>query len=112
MVQIKLLMLRELNQFAQVLQQLTSQVAHLVKNLPANTGDLKDTGSIPGWGRSLGGGHGNLLQYSCLENSMDRGAWWTTVHGVTQSRTRLKRKEDPGRIQGEDGCLHGKERGL
>ena len=75
MVQIKVLMLRELNQFAQVLQQLTSQVAHLVKNLPANAEDLRDMGLIPGWGRSLGGGHGNLLQYYCLENPMDRGAW-------------------------------------
>ena len=90
MVQIKLLMLRELNQFAQVLQQLTSQVAHLVKNLPANTGDLKDTGSIPGWGRSLGGGHGNLLQYYCLESPMDRGVLRATVHGITKSQTRLK----------------------
>ena len=47
-------------------------------------------GSIPGLGRSLGGGHGNPLQYSCLENPMDRGAWWATVHWVTESRTRLK----------------------
>jgi len=47
--------------------------------------------SIPGLGRALGGGHGNPFQYSCLENPMDRGAWWTTVHGVTKSQTRLKR---------------------
>ena len=46
--------------------------------------------SIPGSGRALGGGHGNPFQYSCLENPMDRGAWWTTVHGVTKSQTRLK----------------------
>ena len=46
-------------------------------------------GSIPGSGRSPGGGHGNPLQYSCLENPMDRGAWWATVHGVTKSQTRL-----------------------
>ena len=52
-----------------------------VKNLPASAGD---TGLIPGWGRSLGGGHGNPLQYSCLENPMDRGAWWTIVPGVTK----------------------------
>ena len=53
----------------------------MVKNLPGNAGDIRDTGSIPGWGRSPGGGHGNPLQYSCLENSMDRGVWWTTAHG-------------------------------
>ena len=52
----------------------------MVKNLPANAGDM---GSIPGWGRSPGGGNGNPLQYSCLENLMDRGVWWATVHGVT-----------------------------
>ena len=48
-----------------------------------------DQGSIPGSGRSPGGGNGNPLQYSCLENPMDRGAWWATVHGVTKSQTRL-----------------------
>ena len=63
----------------------------MVKNLPANARDVRDMGSIPGWGRSLGGGHGNPLQYSCLENPMDSGAWWATVHGVTKSQTRLKR---------------------
>ena len=52
----------------------------VVKNLPANAGDSRDSGSIPGSGRSPGGGHGNSLQYSCLENPMDRGAWWATVH--------------------------------
>ena len=46
-------------------------------------------GSIPGWGRSAGGGHGNPLQYSCLENPMDRGAWWVIVHGVTESQRQL-----------------------
>ena len=50
-----------------------------------------DTGSIPGSGGSLGGGHGNPLQYSCLENPTDRGAWWATVHSVSKSWTRLKR---------------------
>ena len=50
-------------------------------------GDSRDTGLIPGSGRSPGGGHGNPLQYSCLENPMDRGAWWATVHGVAKSRT-------------------------
>ena len=54
----------------------------MVKNLPANTGDTRDTGSIPGSGRSLGVGNSNSLQYSCLENSMDRVAWQATVHGV------------------------------
>ena len=61
-------------------------VAQTLKNLPANAGD---PGSIPGLGRSPGGGHGNPLQYSCLQNPMDRGAWWATVHGVTKSQTRL-----------------------
>ena len=59
----------------------------VVKNPPANAGDA---GSIPGSGRSPGGGNGNPLQYSCLENSMDRGAWQATVHGVTKSQTQLK----------------------
>ena len=58
----------------------------MVKNLPANAGDL---GSIPGSGRSPGGGHGNPLQYSCLENPMDRGAWWATIDGAAKSQTRL-----------------------
>ena len=54
----------------------------MVKNLPANAEDLKVTGSIPGLGGSPGKGNDNPLQYSCLENSMDRGAWWAMVHGV------------------------------
>ena len=62
----------------------------MVKNLPANAGDVRDTGSFPGAGRSPGGGHGNPLQYSCLENPMDRGAGRATVQGVTKSRTQLK----------------------
>ena len=62
-----------------------------VKNPPANAGKVRNTGSIPGLGRSPGGGHGNPLQYSCLENSTDKGAWWATVHRVTKSQTRLKR---------------------
>ena len=66
-------------------------VALVVKNPPANTGDDKNRGSIPGLGRSPGGGYGNPLQYSCLENPRDGGAWWAAVYGVTQSRTRLKR---------------------
>ena len=64
-----------------------SQVALLVKYPPTNAGDPRDVGSIPGSGRSPGGGHGNPLQYSCLENPMDRGAWWATVHGVAESDT-------------------------
>ena len=59
----------------------------MLKNLPANAGDVRDTGSIPGLGRSPGGGHGNSLQYSCLENPMDRGAWRATVHRVSKSWT-------------------------
>ena len=59
----------------------------VVKNLPANAGDVKDTGSNHGSGRSPGGGHGNPLLYSYLENPMDRGAWQATVHRVTESRT-------------------------
>ena len=66
-----------------------SQVALVVKNLPANEGDLRDAGLIPGLGRCPGGGIGNLLQYSCLENPMDRGAWWATVCGITKSGTQL-----------------------
>ena len=61
-----------------------SQVALVIKNPATNAGDLRDTGLIPGWERSPGGGHGNPLQYSCLENHMDRRAWWTTVLGVAK----------------------------
>ena len=61
----------------------------VVKNLPANIQDLKDAGSTPGLGRSLGVGNGNLLQHSCLENSMDRRVWQLTVHRVTKSQTQL-----------------------
>ena len=67
-----------------------SQVMLVVKNLPANAGDLRDAGSIPGSGRFSGGGHSNPLQYSCLENLIDRGGWRATVHSVTRSQTRLK----------------------
>ena len=71
-------------------QSRASQAALMVTNPPANEWDIKDPGSIPGLGRSPGGGNGNSLQYSCLENPMDRGAWWATVHRVVKSRTRLK----------------------
>ena len=67
-----------------------SQVALVVKNPPDTAGDIRDTGSIPELGRSPRGGHGNPLQYSGLENPTDRGAWRATVHGVTQSQTRMK----------------------
>ena len=63
----------------------------MVKNPPANAGDTKDSGSIPELGRYLGRRNGNPLQYSCLENPMDRGAWWAAVHRVAKSRTRLER---------------------
>ena len=56
----------------------------MVKNPPANAGDIRDAGSNPGLGRSPGGGNGNPLQCSCLENPMDRGAWWATAHGVAK----------------------------
>ena len=61
----------------------------MVKNLPDNAGDRKDVGLIPGLGRFPGGGHGNPLQYSCLENPMDRGTWRATVYGVAKIRIRL-----------------------
>ena len=64
-----------------------SRVVVMVKNLPANAGDVKDAGLIPGLGRSPGGGHGNPFHYSCLENPRDGGAWWVAIYGVTQSRT-------------------------
>ena len=77
-----------------------SKVALMVKNLMANAnaGDVRDTGSIPGLGRSSGEGNGNPLQYSCLENPMDRGTWWTTVHRVKKSWIRLKQLSMQGRI--------------
>ena len=62
----------------------------VVKNLPANSGDVSASESIPGSGRSYGGGHGNPLEYSCLENPMDRGAWWAMVHRIAKSWTQLK----------------------
>ena len=62
----------------------------MVKSLSANAGDVRDTDSIPGLERSPGEGHGNPLQYSYLENPMDRGAWWATVPGAINSQTQLK----------------------
>ena len=71
----------------------------VVKNPPANVGDVGDLGSIPGSGRSPGGGNGTPLQYTCLENPMDRGAWRTTVHGVTKSQTPLSEYAHPYHIK-------------
>ena len=67
----------------------------MVKNLTASVGDARDEGLIPGSGRSCGGGNGSPLQDSCLENSMDRGAWQATVHGVTKSQTRRNTDTEP-----------------
>ena len=63
------------------------QGAVIVKNPPAKAGDIRDVASIPGSGRSPGEGNGNPLQYSCLENPMDRGAWWATVYRVAKKQT-------------------------
>ena len=68
-----------------------SQAVFIIKNLSANAGDIRGVGSVPRLGRSPGEGNSNPLQYSCLENAMDREVWRTTVHGVTQGQTRLKR---------------------
>ena len=62
----------------------------MVKNPPANSGDVRDTGLIPGSGRCPGEENGNPLQYSCLDNPMDRGPWWAIVHGVKKSQTQPK----------------------
>ena len=59
----------------------------VIKNSPANAGDIREVGFIPGLGRSPGGGNGNQLQYSCFQNPMDRGTWWATIYGVAKSRT-------------------------
>ena len=74
------------------------QVALVVNNLPANAGDIGDAGLISGSGRSPGGGHGNSLQYSCLEKPMDRGAWHIREHSVAKSQTQLKRLSKHTRI--------------
>ena len=67
-----------------------SQVALVVKNPAANTGDTRDAGSIPGLGRSPGGWHDTPLQYYCLDNPMDREVWWAAIHRIAKSRTQLK----------------------
>ena len=66
------------------------QAVLVVKNPPVHAGNVRDVGSIPGLGRSTGGGHVHPLQYSCLGNPMDRGACWATVHSITKSWTILK----------------------
>ena len=83
----------------------------VLKNLPANTGDARDTVSIPGLGQSPAGGNGNPLQYSCLENSTDRGAWRATDHEVSKSWTQRKRLNEHActlfRTQGkQEGPIH------
>ena len=70
----------------------------VVKNPPANAGDIRDEVLMPGLGRSPGGGHGHPLQYSCLENPKDRGEWWAIVQWVAKSRTRLKQLSMHARI--------------
>ena len=83
-----------------------SQVTLVVKNMPANAGDIRGAGSTPGLGRSPGGGHGNPLQYCHLENPIGRGIWWATVHKVTESRTQMSSLScmHRGRINlGEEG---------
>ena len=79
----------------------------MVKNPPASAGDVRVMGSILGVGRSPGGGHGNPLQYSSLENHVDRAAWWATVHGVTKSQTQLKQLSMPAcqSIRSGQACL-------
>ena len=74
----------------QLQQSQASQVALVAKNLAVRAGDVRDMGSIPGSGRSSGGGHGNALYYSCLAYPTDRGAQWVTVRMVAKSRTQLK----------------------
>ena len=81
--------LNEINLYTSQQIRGASQVAQVVENPATNAGDARDMCSIHGLGRAPGEGNGNPLQYSCLENSMDRGAWWTKVHGVTKSRTQL-----------------------
>ena len=71
----------------------------VVKNLPASAGDVRDMGSIPGWGRSPREGNGNPLQYSCLKNPMDRGAWRAIVHRVTKESDTVQKVLSTGKIK-------------
>ena len=72
-----------------LLQNILASKVAVVRNLPASVGDIRDASSIPGLGKSPGGGNDNPLPYSFLENYVDRGAWWATVHGVAKSQTQL-----------------------
>ena len=81
---------RECNKFRKVEKDRSSQEALVVKNPPASAGEVRDMCSVPALGRSPGVGHGNPLQYCCLENPMNRGAWQATVYRVAKSRTWLK----------------------
>ena len=83
-----------------------SQLVLVVKNLPANAGNTGDSGSIPGWRRSPGGGNGNPLQYSCWENPMDRGAWWATVHEVSKNQTWLSDWAHSTHAKIKDNIIH------
>ena len=86
-------------------QAICAEVALVVKTPPANAWDVRDSGSILGSGRCPGGGHGNPLQYPCLENLMDSGTWWAIVHRVTKSETRLKWLGTLTRCQSNLHCL-------
>ena len=83
-----------------------SQVQLVVKNLLASAGDIRDVGSVPGLGRCPGGGHNNPLQYSCLENPIDRGAWRATVHRVAKSQIWLKRRSMQAHTRWNRTALH------
>ena len=74
----------------------------MVKNPPANVGATRDMGSIPGLGRSPGIGSGNPLQYSCLVNSTDRGAWWAIAHGATKSQSQLSTRTNKLKFKGSN----------
>ena len=78
----------------------------MAKKLPANAGDARDVGKIPGSGKSPGAGNGTLRQYSSLENSMGRGDWWATVRGVTKSRTQLSTQANCWCSEVSDMCVH------
>ena len=78
----------------------------VVKNPPANAGDIRDANLIPGWGRSPGGGHGNLLQVSCLENPVDRGAWWATFHDVAELDRTKQLNNRNNKERGTGVCVH------